>query len=77
MKEYIFQLNDALFNQETGEAVFKPKVAGELIRCHDCKWWEPYPDNAITPEAHKCRRSPFVQMHTEEWEYCARASRKD
>ena len=38
MKEYIFQLNDALYDKETG-AIFKPIVAGELIRCKDCKYY--------------------------------------
>ena len=40
MKEYIFQLDSVLHNKETGEAVFKPTVKGELIRCKDCKWLE-------------------------------------
>ena len=39
MKEYIFEFGDALYNEETGEAVFNPKVKGELIRCKDCKYW--------------------------------------
>lgn len=38
MKEYIFQLGDALYNEETGKAVFQPIVVGELIRCKDCRW---------------------------------------
>ena len=37
MKEYIVEFGDALYNEETGEAVFKPKIEGELIRCKDCK----------------------------------------
>lgn len=39
MKEYIVEFGDALYNEETGEAVFKPKIEGELIRCKDCKYW--------------------------------------
>lgn len=35
-KEYIFKLDYALYNEETGEAVFKPKVVCELIRCGEC-----------------------------------------
>lgn len=37
MKEYIVEFGDALYNEETGEAVFNPKVKGELIRCKECK----------------------------------------
>lgn len=36
MKEYIVEFGDALYNEETGEAVFHPKVIGELIRCKQC-----------------------------------------
>lgn len=39
MKEYIVEFGDALYNEETGEAVFKPKIECELIRCKDCKYW--------------------------------------
>lgn len=35
-KEFIFELDNALYNEETGEAVFKPKVKGELVRCGEC-----------------------------------------
>lgn len=40
MSEYIFEIDGALFNEETGEAVMKPKFVGRLIRCKDCKYWE-------------------------------------
>ena len=36
-KEYIFKLDNALYNEETGEAVFKPQVVCELIRCVECE----------------------------------------
>lgn len=39
-KEYIFKLDYALYNEENGEAVFKPKVVCELIRCGECKHHE-------------------------------------
>lgn len=39
MKEYIFQIDDALYNKETGEAVFKPKFVNELVRCKDCEYY--------------------------------------
>lgn len=38
MSEYIFKLYKALYNEETGEAVFKPEVMGKLVRCKDCKF---------------------------------------
>lgn len=40
MAEYIFEINDVLLNEETGKAVMKPEVKGELIRCKDCKHWD-------------------------------------
>ena len=39
MVEYIFELNEALYNEETGEACFKPTIKGKLVRCKDCKYW--------------------------------------
>lgn len=36
MPEYIFDINEALYNEKTGEAVMKPEIIGELIRCKDC-----------------------------------------
>lgn len=41
MAEYIFDMGDALCNTDTGEAVFKPKVVGEVVRCRDCKHYDP------------------------------------
>ena len=37
MREIIFELDAALYNDKTGEAVFKPKVIGEIVRCGNCK----------------------------------------
>ena len=37
MKEYIMQIDQVLYNEETSEWCAEPKVAGELIRCKDCK----------------------------------------
>ena len=39
MAEYIFEISDVLYDEETGEAVMKPIVKGELIRCKDCSHW--------------------------------------
>ncbi len=51
MKEYIFNMGDALYNMDTGEAVFKPKVVGEVVRCKDCKYWR---------DDHTCREHSLV-----------------
>lgn len=39
MPEFIFELGNALYNEETGEAVFKPKIVSKLVRCKDCKYY--------------------------------------
>lgn len=36
MAEYIFEIDGAFFNEDTGEAVMKPKYRGKLVRCKDC-----------------------------------------
>lgn len=38
MAEYIFEINDALYNEKTGQAVMKPEYKGKLVRCKDCKY---------------------------------------
>ena len=35
--EYIFEINDALYDHETGKVCMMPKIVGALIRCKDCK----------------------------------------
>jgi len=42
MKEYIVEFGDALYDEKTGQAVFRPKIVGELIRCKYCKYWDGY-----------------------------------
>lgn len=36
MAEYIIKLDKALYDPDTGAAVFKPEFCGELIRCREC-----------------------------------------
>lgn len=36
--EYIFEINDALYDHETGNVCMMPKFVGKLIRCKDCKY---------------------------------------
>ena len=35
--EYIFEINDALYDHETENVCMMPKFVGVLIRCKDCK----------------------------------------
>ena len=37
MAEYIFEISEALYDEQTGEAVMKPDFKGKLVRCRDCK----------------------------------------
>lgn len=37
MSEYIFSIDGALYDDETGQIAMHPKVEGKLIRCKDCK----------------------------------------
>ena len=36
MAEYIFEIDGAFFDEDTGEAVMKPEYRGKLVRCKDC-----------------------------------------
>ena len=48
--EYIFEINDALYDHETGRICMKPKVVGALIRCKDCKHWYSDADTGMACE---------------------------
>lgn len=37
--EYIIELGKALYDPDTGAAVFKPEFREKLIRCRECRWW--------------------------------------
>lgn len=57
MAEYIFEVSEALYDEQTSEAVMKPNYKGELIRCKDCKhrplvvWNEAYGEvDVLAPE---------------------------
>ena len=64
-KEFIFELDNALYNEETGEAVFKPKVKGVLVRCKDCKHYD----------GKWCLLLDMVNSDTGDW-FCADGIRK-
>ena len=36
MAEFIFEINEALYNEDTGELCMKPEVKGRMVRCKDC-----------------------------------------
>lgn len=73
MADYIFRIDGALYNDETGEAVMKPELVGELIRCKDCGHWDTTWQNDFAPNYHYCslvdgtRRGDF---------FCADAERR-
>lgn len=74
-KEYIFELGDALYNEETGEACFNPVVKGELIRCKDCKWWKTnYMWNGT--ERKVCVKEPYEPVRASDF-FCADGVRKE
>lgn len=48
--------------------------AKPMVRCIDCKWWEPTPDNTMLPDWHRCRW--FNMSHTRDDDFCSRAERR-
>ena len=74
-KEFIFELDNALYNEETGEAVFKPKVKGELVRCYKCVYWDRktirWDGNQNIAVCDKCYEWKGADF------YCADGERKD
>lgn len=65
MSEYIFEIDGALFNEETGEAVMKPKFVGRLTRCKDCAKRE------------YCRTSTVWAVPPKDDWFCADAERRE
>lgn len=74
MAEYIFEINEVLFNEKTGKGVMKPKVKGKLIRCKDCKHWERTWTNDFAPNYHYC---PLADGTRRDDFYCADAEVRD
>ena len=72
--EYIFEINDALYDHETGKVCMKPKVVCELVRCKDCIYFDKYID---------CKEmyqwdgfcADWARNTYENW-YCSRAERR-
>lgn len=72
--EYIFEINDALYDHETGNVCMMPKIVGALIRCKDCIYFDKYID---------CKEmyqwdgfcADWARNTYENW-YCSRAERR-
>lgn len=71
--EYIFEINDALYDHETGNVCMKPKIVGKLIRCKDCKHWEKTWTNDWAKDYHYCLMVDGVRKVDF---YCADAERR-
>ena len=72
MAEYIFEIDGALFNEDTGEAVMKPEYRGKLVRCKDCK--HRYVDGENV-RYNVCELN-HNKVQSDDW-YCADGERKD
>ena len=74
MKEYIVGFGDALYDEKAGQAVFKPKIEGELIRCKDCKYCE-YGECIIHQRSSGTGLA--INEETDPNGYCHRGERKE
>ena len=73
--EYIVELGKALYDPDTGAAVFKPEFREKLVRCRDCEWYKTnYTWNG--KERKVCGIEPFEPMRREE-DYCAYGERSE
>ena len=36
MAEYIFEINNAFYDDKTGQVAINPEYKGKLVRCKDC-----------------------------------------
>ena len=70
MKEYIVEPGDALYNENTGKAVFNLIVNGELTRCKDCKYKEAEENGMVYCSI------PTGGWVDEDW-FCADGERKE
>ena len=49
----------------------------EIIRCRDCKYWDPFPSSSSAPEYHQCKRFGGVMMGSRADDYCSYAERRE
>lgn len=71
MAEYIIKLDKALYDPDTGAAVFKPEFCGELIRCKDCKYWK-----AINNAVFGICENDTTLVNTKDNHFCGFGERK-
>ena len=69
-REFIFKIDGALYDEETKQAIMKPELQGELVRCKDCKYYKEYKDVDDKRCLFNCT---FVTIS----DYCSHAERKD
>jgi hypothetical protein len=74
MAEYIFNIDEALYDEMTGQMAMKPKVVGRLIRCSDCEHWDRTWTNDFAPNYHYC---PMVDGTRKDDFYCADAEERE
>ena len=72
MAEYIIKLDKALYDPDTGAAVFKPEFIGELIRCKECKYWK-----AINNTVFGICENDTTLVTTKYNHFCKSAERKE
>ena len=71
--EYIFEINDALYDQETGNVCMMPKFVGVLIRCKDCKYYHKEWDGT---EKHHHEDYWCEWVEPDENDFCSLAERR-
>ena len=72
-KEYIMLFDYALYNEDTGEACFNPKMVGELVRCKDCKYC--YAEGFVNVR-NVCEKHYDFGNVDDDW-FCADGERRD
>lgn len=78
MAEFIFEIDDVLYDEKTGQGVMKPEYIGKLTRCKDCKYHHEahYEEDGEDPILkHKCKLLKGYQFS--ENHYCGFGERKE
>lgn len=69
MNEYIFDMGDALYDMDTGKAVFQTKPVGKLVRCKNCENWD--------EQDHWCNIRDSYRWDYKPDDFCSYADRKE
>lgn len=73
--EYIIETGKALYDPDTGAAVFKPEFREKLVRCRDCKWYDlTHPYGTVIPDAYHCKTNDRFYSETH---FCGYGERKE